>query len=90
MQGNLFSSFTIIMAMILLQGMMGLPFLIFGLFFGSLIFSAIAIFLFNVLQPMIYPKRPRWIPLYWPFIIACLVVALVIIRLMTYEGPWIN
>lgn len=76
--------------MIVLQGMIAYPFVIIGVFMISFIIMTLFTSVFNYVQPKLFPENPIQIPFYWPIIISMIIVTYILLKTMTYEGPWIN
>lgn len=76
--------------MIVLQGMIAFPFVMIGVFMILFIIMTLLTSIFNYVQPKLCPKSPIQIPFYWPIIISMIIVTYILLRTMTYEGPWIN
>jgi hypothetical protein len=76
--------------MILLQAMMAAPFVIAASYIVMTIAFIILFFLFNFLQPKLFPKNPKHVPIYWAFLFPLLIILIFIVKMMTYDGPWIT
>lgn len=71
--------------MILLQAMMALPFALITLLVILLVLTFIIIIIFNIIQPSLFPEKPKYIAWYWIIIIPLLIMTVLIVYLMTHD-----
>lgn len=71
--------------MILLQAMMALPFVLVALLVLLYVLTFFLVLLFNYIQPMLFPKNPKYIAWYWIIILPILIMTVLIVYLMTHD-----
>ena len=79
--------------MILLQAMMGMPFLLLVLGVGfALLFvlTFVLVVLFNYIQPKIFPKYPIDLSWKWAVILPIIIIGFWIVYEMTYWNEFLN
>ena len=79
--------------MILLQAMMGMPFLLLVLGVGFIllfVLTFVLILLFNYIQPKIFQKYPIDISWKWAVILPIIIIGFWIVYEMTYSNEFLN